>query len=229
MFLSTSGNRPLTSTPRQFSSAREAGIWPERTFPHRHGRDYTFDSILAFVAVLAVEINAELVVFSFTWSLSTGESAHNPAQKLRWRVSLPSQPTAVKVDQGDRSGFGSNSAMAGLYVSHYDDKQNTKEKRLHAVYGSTPDQFSPSSRRLPKSPRQKTFRFSWCARKPRERGLLGHLHSSLWLTSTRLGSTPHRSRDMGSTNVFRTRTGHEGAWSRNHAVDCRLYVNPRLE
>ena len=49
-----------------------------RTFPHCHGRDYTLDSIFAFIAVFTVEIDAELVVFSFTWSLSTSESAHDP-------------------------------------------------------------------------------------------------------------------------------------------------------
>ena len=35
------------------------------TFPDRHGRNRTLDCILPFVAVLAVEVDAELIVLAF--------------------------------------------------------------------------------------------------------------------------------------------------------------------
>jgi hypothetical protein len=38
------------------------------TFADSHGRDCPFDSIFALVAVLTVEINAELIVLAFPWS-----------------------------------------------------------------------------------------------------------------------------------------------------------------
>jgi len=61
MFLSTSGKRPLTSILFQGKSDR---IEAKRTFPNRHGRNRTLYGILPFVAILAIEINAEFIVFT---------------------------------------------------------------------------------------------------------------------------------------------------------------------
>ena len=70
MFLRTSGNRPLTSVGRGEQDGRYNGH--ARTFAHCHGRYRPFNSILSLFAVLAVQVDAELVVFA----LSRATNAH---------------------------------------------------------------------------------------------------------------------------------------------------------
>jgi hypothetical protein len=60
--LRTSGKSPLTSD----IMSKEIPEISFHTFPDSHGRDGAFDGILAFFSIFAIQVDAELIIFSLS-------------------------------------------------------------------------------------------------------------------------------------------------------------------
>lgn len=59
----------------------------ERTFANGHGGDGTLNGILAFLAIFAVEINTELVIFALARAAYAHDNRLRMSREDRWIVS----------------------------------------------------------------------------------------------------------------------------------------------
>jgi hypothetical protein len=81
MFLRTSGKRPLTSVGGRLGAGEGREAERTATLANGHRGDDALDGILAFVAVFAVEVDTELIVFAFAGTSNAHGAGRRSARR----------------------------------------------------------------------------------------------------------------------------------------------------
>lgn len=93
MFLRTSGKRPLTSVGMRLAANHSREGERIATLANGHRGDDALNGIFSFIAVFAVEVDAELVVFAFAGT----SNAHGGREEI-WSTAILGNPISDHID-----------------------------------------------------------------------------------------------------------------------------------